>query len=181
MSCAIYSLRCRRPPSIDWVLRASAQIHRISCSIKYVKYAHKKIIMQTILAIFWRLMSRVECDMSSFEQCFLCKSGFIRAKDKYLIQGRSKENLPFELNSLPFSLTFHSTDYLCRSCVNTLKERRSLIEQLKQIEERFKSFHQSTKVTSPNTGLKRSLQDENVTSGRTLLKARATNKLAKWL
>ena len=55
--------------------------------------------------------------MSPFEQCFLCKSGFSRAKDKYLIQGRSKENLPFELNSL----TFNSTDYLCRSCVNTLK------------------------------------------------------------
>ena len=104
--------------------------------------------------------------MSSFEQCFLCKSGFSRAKDKYLIQERSKENLPFELNSLPFSLTFNSTDYLCRSCVNTLKKRRSLIEQLKQIEERFKSFHQSTKVTSPSTGLKRSLQDEDVTSGK---------------
>ena len=58
--------------------------------------------------------------MSSFEQCFLCKSGFSRAKDKYLIQGRSKENLPFELNGLPFSLTFNSTNYLCRSCVNTL-------------------------------------------------------------
>ena len=134
------------------------------------------------LYIFWRLISRVECDMSSFEQCFLCKSRFSRAKDKYLIQGRSKENLPFELNSLPFSLTFNSTDYLCRSCVNnTLKKRRSLIEQLKQIEERFKSFHQSTKVTLPSTGSKRSLQDEDVTSGRTLLKARATNKLAKWL
>ena len=104
--------------------------------------------------------------MSSFEQCFLCKSGFSRAKDKYLIQGRSKENLAFELNGLPFSLTFNSTDYLCRSCVNTLKKRRSLIEQLKQIEERFKSFHQSTKVTSPSTGLKRSLQDEDVTSGK---------------
>ena len=104
--------------------------------------------------------------MSSFEQCFLCKSGFSRAKDKYLIQGRSKENLRFELNGLPFSLTFNSTDYLCRSCVNTLKKRRSLIEQLKQIEERFKSFHQSTKVTSPSTGLKRSLQDEDVTSGK---------------
>ena len=100
--------------------------------------------------------------MSSFEQCFLCKSGFSRAKDKYLIQERSKENLPFELNSLPFSLTFNSTDYLCRSCVNTLKKRRSLIEQLKQIEARFKSFHQSTKVTLPSTGLKRSLQDEDV-------------------
>ena len=55
---------------------------------------------------------------------------------------------------------------LCRSCVNTLKKRRSLIEQLKQIEERFKSFHQSTKVTSPCTGLKRNLQDEDVTSGK---------------
>ena len=41
-----------------------------------------------------------------------------------------------------------------------------MIEQLKQIEERFKSFHQSTKVTSPSTGLKISLQDEDVTSGK---------------
>ena len=104
--------------------------------------------------------------MSSFEQCFFCKSGFSRAEHKYLIQGRSKEILPFELNSLPFSLTFNSTDYLCRSCVNTLKKRRSLIEQLKQIEARFQSFHQSTKVTLSSTGLKRSLQDEDVTSGK---------------
>ena len=104
--------------------------------------------------------------MSSCEQCFLCKSKFNRAKDKYLKQGRSKENLPFELNSLPFSFTINSTDFLCRGCVNTLKKRRSLIEQLKQIEERSKSFHQSSNVTSPNTGLKRSLQDEDVTCGK---------------
>ena len=103
--------------------------------------------------------------MSSPCQCFLCKSEFSRAKDKYLIQRRSKENLPFELNSLPFSLTFNSSDYLCWSCVNTLKKRRSLIEQLKQIEERFKSFHQSSCVTSPGAGSKRSLPNEFVFSG----------------
>ena len=58
MSCAIYSLRCRRPPSIDWVLRASAQIHRISCSIKYVKYAHIARYTLDTLNIFQFLKCR---------------------------------------------------------------------------------------------------------------------------
>ena len=113
--------------------------------------------------------------MSSFEQCFLCKSGFSRAKNKYLIQG-SKENLPFELNGLPFSLTFNSTDYLCRSCVNTLKKRRSLIEQLKQIEERFKSFHQSTKVTSPSTRLENWAVFDEISGAQLLSNQRAGAK-----
>ena len=80
-------------------------------------------------------------------QYFLCKSELSRAKDKYLIQGAN------------------SSDYLCRSCVNTLKKHRSLIEQLKQFEELFKSFHQILCVTSPGAGSKRHLPGKFVISG----------------
>ena len=40
------------------------------------------------------------------ERCVLCNELFSRPKDKYLIQGRSKENLLFELESLPFNGRF---------------------------------------------------------------------------
>ena len=55
------SLRCRRTLSIDWVLRASAQIHRISCSIKHVKYAHKKLLCKLFSLITHILASHISC------------------------------------------------------------------------------------------------------------------------
>ena len=55
------SLRCRRPLSIDWVLRASAQIHRISCSIRYVKYAHKILLCKLFSLIMYILASHISC------------------------------------------------------------------------------------------------------------------------
>ena len=65
------------------------------------------------------------------EECLLCKDASVkRTKDKYLTQGQNKENLQFELGSLPFAISFKSSEYLFRSCANVLKKRRCLIEQI---------------------------------------------------
>ena len=70
------------------------------------------------------------CDsLALSDLCTLCHELFSRPKDKYLIQGRSKENLRFELESLPFTVDLTSSKHLCCHCVNVLKKRRSLIQQ----------------------------------------------------
>jgi hypothetical protein len=106
-----------------------------------------------------RLMQMI---MSESGLCFLCRSQFSRPKDKYLIEGRSKENLPFELNSLPFATPFHSGDYLCRNCVNALKKRRRLIEQLREVEEKLQFGKVSLASQISDSGVKRSLPEDNV-------------------
>ena len=63
VSVLLISLRCRRPLSIDWVLQASAQIHRISCSIKYVKSAHKELLCKLFSLIIYILASHISCRM----------------------------------------------------------------------------------------------------------------------
>ena len=64
------------------------------------------------------------------EECLLCEDAFKRTKDKYLTQGQNKENLQFELGSLPFAISIKSSEYLFRSCANVLKKRRGFIEQI---------------------------------------------------
>ena len=102
--------------------------------------------------------------MSESGLCFLCKSQFRRPKDKYVIEGRSKENLPFELNSLPFGTPFHSGDYLCRNCVYALKKRRRLVEQLREIEEKLQSQFEKEVLASPSRDsvVKRSITEDNL-------------------
>ena len=78
--------------------------------------------------------------MSDLDECVLCKEAISRVKDKYIVEGRTKESLIFELKSLPFVVNLNCK-YICKSCVNILKKRRKLIEQTQEIEERFKSKH----------------------------------------
>lgn len=104
--------------------------------------------------------------MSSIHDCILCKEVIGRAKDKYLVQGRSKEDFVYEIKSLPFVVDF-TCKHICKSCVCLLKKRRNLIKQTTEIEERFKSkhtlysatLHQSTTLSSHS---KRSNSDVEV-------------------
>ena len=84
--------------------------------------------------------------------CALCHELFSRPKDKYLIQGRSKENLPFELESLPFTVDLTSSKHLCRRCVNVLKKRRNLIQQVCDIEKSLKTRHTGVSNTVDSNG-----------------------------
>ena len=51
---------------------------------------------------FHFVLLRETASMSDIHDCILCEEVIVRAKDKYLVQGRSKEDFVFELNSLPF-------------------------------------------------------------------------------
>jgi hypothetical protein len=82
------------------------------------------------------------------KRCVLCNELFSRPKDKYLIQGRSKENLLFELESLPFTVDLSSSKHLCRRCVNVLKKRRSLILQVREIENGLKAKYPDASSTT---------------------------------
>ena len=82
------------------------------------------------------------------ERCVLCNELFSRPKDKYLIQGRSKENLVFELESLPFTVDLSSSKHICRRCVNALKKRRSLILQVSEIENGLKANYPDASSTA---------------------------------
>ncbi len=82
------------------------------------------------------------------ERCVLCNELFSRPKDKYLIQGRSKENSLFELESLPFTVDLSSSKHICRRCVNALKKRQSLILQVSEIENGLKANYPNASSTA---------------------------------
>ena len=131
-------------------LRASANQYQISCSVIYAFYSVIVNLWQNytahIMYISCCIRKSKRSNQIKFfvmpEECLICKDAFKRTKDKYLIQGRSKENLQFELGSLPFAISFNSSKYLCRSCVNVLKRRRGLIEHIHETEACSKSSHE---------------------------------------
>lgn len=92
--------------------------------------------------------------------------------------------MQFELESLKLTISATSSKYLCRSCVNVLKKRRGLIEQIHNIESLLKSSHESTSCsTDPclkrsNPGIdslaKKSRNDDAPSA------ASSVNELTKW-
>ena len=98
--------------------------------------------------------------MSDSDECILCEEVIWRSKDKYIVEGRTKESLIFELKSLPFVVNLNCK-YICKRCVNILKKRRKLIEQTQEIEERLNSKHVNSANSHSSGSSKRNNPDDN--------------------
>lgn len=84
--------------------------------------------------------------------CLLCAKKLVNHHDRYLVEGNSKVNVKFELDSLSRDYD-HRSKYICKSCRQQLAKRRSLIEQQERLEKEIKSHLN-------NSSLKRSSLDE---------------------
>lgn len=89
--------------------------------------------------------------------CNLCLRAIQNTHDRFLISGKGKFNISFELKSLSIE---RNSDYICRACFRKLKKRRQLLEELQNIEDLFKlTGNQPTAQQSPR---KRQSNEVNV-------------------
>lgn len=99
------------------------------------------------------------------QECVLCREPFRRERDKYLVKGKSKLNLLFELESLPFSLN-STSPFICRDCVQKLKKRRNWIDHLIEIDTQLASIPIKSCTKPQILDLKRNLVDTEVSPKR---------------
>ena len=65
--------------------------------------------------------------------CVLCTVAIIKSGDKNLIDGRAEFNAKTEILSLHFRVNIDRSSYICKSCLNKLRKRRSLISNLRDV------------------------------------------------
>ena len=77
--------------------------------------------------------------------CVLCFRNVVKPQERYLIEGKGKFNVTEELNSLPFDVKI-STKFICKRCLSTLKKRRGLVENLRDIDNEFERIYKSNNI-----------------------------------
>ena len=86
--------------------------------------------------------------------CVLCFRNVVKPQERYLIKGKENFKVTEELKSLPFDVTI-STKFICKRCLSTLKKRRGLVENLKDINNEFERIYKSNNIEDTPSAQKR--------------------------
>lgn len=100
--------------------------------------------------------------------CVLCFVEIKKKQDKNLIFGRSEFHVEKELLSLDFKVDVANAHHICRSCVQSLKKRRGLLDNLHRLNCSIKQTYRANSSTIAKgdekehiTPIKKVVLDEN--------------------
>ena len=79
----------------------------------------------------------------------LCFKYIEKECERYRVDGRGKFSVRTEMKTLPFEVA-NRTQYVCRICVNQLKRRSNILNQVKQIEDGFRISQVSAQNSTQN-------------------------------
>lgn len=104
----------------------------------------------------------------SVNACNLCFRKIEKDYERFLVEGRGQFNVLLELESLEFNVT-RTSRFICRGCLQKLKKRRGLLNQLDSINSYFKSLHR-VNVEDLHPQLKRPACDIQDNTNHTIAK-----------
>lgn len=73
------------------------------------------------------------------KHCILCQQNILKKYETFLVEGKGKTDVSLEIKTLPFEVEKKSV-YICRVCRQHLCKRRSLLNQIKEIETLLESY-----------------------------------------
>jgi len=73
-------------------------------------------------------------------QCDLCRKKLLKPDERFHRKGKCELEIDLELKSLSRT---PDTDYICRQCLDLLRKRRRLLENISSIDSGFKNFSSS--------------------------------------
>lgn len=79
--------------------------------------------------------------------CVLCSKDIVKHTERYLVAGKGKFHVEESLKSLPFAVR-SSSKHICKQCLAKLKKRKSLRDQLLEIEKEIENVYQAKDLVS---------------------------------